>query len=70
MPFDEVIELGMVGSKGTFGARPGLLILEAEYARMANAIANLSTATGRPPLLYSLCQWGRVSVKCNEVIPN
>ncbi|KAJ3864816.1 glycoside hydrolase family 27 protein [Lentinula novae-zelandiae] len=42
VPFDEIIDLGMVG----------------KYTRMADAIANLS-ATTQPPLLYSLCQWGR-----------
>ncbi|KAH7875279.1 glycoside hydrolase superfamily [Lentinula edodes] len=43
VPFDEIIDLGMVG----------------KYTRMADAIANLSATTGQPPLLYSLCQWGR-----------
>jgi alpha-galactosidase len=26
---------------------------------MSRAIYNLSLTTGRPPMLYSLCQWGR-----------
>ncbi|KAJ3749047.1 glycoside hydrolase family 27 protein [Lentinula detonsa] len=43
VPFDEIIDLGMIG----------------KYTRMADAIANLSATTGEPPLLYSLCQWGR-----------
>jgi len=43
VPFDEIIELGMVG----------------KYTRMADAIANLSATSGQPPLLFSLCQWGR-----------
>lgn len=64
MPFDEVIELGMIGSKCTFTRRRGLLTPKAEFARMSDAIANLSATTGRPPLLYSLCQWGRVGLRC------
>jgi len=30
-----------------------------KFQRMADAIANVSAETGKPPLLYSLCQWGR-----------
>ncbi|KAH7886970.1 glycoside hydrolase family 27 protein [Phlebopus sp. FC_14] len=29
------------------------------YERMANAIADLSISSGKPPLLLSMCQWGR-----------
>ena len=29
---------------------------------MADAIADLSKSSGKPPLFYSLCQWGRVSL--------
>ncbi|KAF9010268.1 glycoside hydrolase family 27 protein [Cyathus striatus] len=43
VPFDEVIKEGMVG----------------KYTRMANAIAKLSAESGKPPLIYSLCNWGR-----------
>ncbi|KAF9448138.1 glycoside hydrolase family 27 protein [Macrolepiota fuliginosa MF-IS2] len=43
VPFDEVIKEGMVG----------------KYARMAGAIDKLSKRTGKPPMLFSLCQWGR-----------
>jgi hypothetical protein len=32
-----------------------------EYTRMANAIQKLSKSSGKPPFLFSLCQWGRVS---------
>ena len=29
---------------------------------MADAIADLSKSSGKPPLFHSLCQWGRVSL--------
>ncbi|KIJ12234.1 alpha-galactosidase [Paxillus involutus ATCC 200175] len=29
------------------------------YERMANAIADLSQSSGKPPLILSMCQWGR-----------
>ncbi|KAI6040914.1 glycoside hydrolase family 27 protein [Pisolithus marmoratus] len=32
------------------------------YEPMANAIADLSKSTGKPPLMLSLCQWGREQV--------
>ncbi|KAI6146879.1 glycoside hydrolase family 27 protein [Pisolithus tinctorius] len=32
------------------------------YARMANAISDLSQSTGNPPLILSLCEWGREQV--------
>ncbi|KAF5371744.1 hypothetical protein D9758_003601 [Tetrapyrgos nigripes] len=43
VPFDEVIKEGIVG----------------KYSRMAGAIADLAAETGQPPLLYSICEWGR-----------
>ncbi|KXN84636.1 putative alpha-galactosidase B [Leucoagaricus sp. SymC.cos] len=43
VPFDEIIKEGMVG----------------KYQRMADAIARLSNSTGKPPMLFSICQWGR-----------
>ncbi|EKM74620.1 hypothetical protein AGABI1DRAFT_116817 [Agaricus bisporus var. burnettii JB137-S8] len=43
VPFDEVIKEGMVG----------------KFKRMSDAIGRLSERTGKPPMLYSLCQWGR-----------
>ncbi|KAI3612636.1 glycoside hydrolase family 27 protein [Moniliophthora roreri] len=43
VPFDEVIKEGMVG----------------KFTRMADAIADLAKETGREPILFSLCQWGR-----------
>ncbi|THV04195.1 glycoside hydrolase family 27 protein [Dendrothele bispora CBS 962.96] len=43
VPFDEVIKEGIVG----------------KYSRMAQAIADLAAETGKPPLLFSLCEWGR-----------
>ncbi|KAF8634224.1 hypothetical protein AX15_000991 [Amanita polypyramis BW_CC] len=42
-PFDEIIKEGMVG----------------KFKRMADAIADLSITSGKSPLFYSLCQWGR-----------
>ncbi|PBL04296.1 glycoside hydrolase family 27 protein [Armillaria gallica] len=44
VPFDDIIREGMIG----------------KFSRMANAITDLATATGRPPMLYSICQWGRL----------
>ncbi|THU90266.1 glycoside hydrolase family 27 protein [Dendrothele bispora CBS 962.96] len=43
VPFDEIIKEGMVG----------------KFTRMSNAIRDLAKETGRAPMLYSLCQWGR-----------
>ncbi|KAI0725087.1 glycoside hydrolase superfamily [Fomitopsis betulina] len=42
IPYDSIIRQGTMG----------------RFQRMADAIANLSAATGQPPLLYSLCEWG------------
>ncbi|KAF9016608.1 glycoside hydrolase family 27 protein [Hymenopellis radicata] len=44
VPHDEVIREGMIG----------------RYSRMANALSALSKSTGRDPMLFSLCQWGRL----------
>jgi hypothetical protein len=33
----------------------------AGYKRMSDAIADLSKASGKPPLFFSLCEWGLVS---------
>ncbi|KAG7444754.1 glycoside hydrolase family 27 protein [Guyanagaster necrorhizus] len=44
VPFDDVIREGMIG----------------KFSRMANAITDLASTTGRPPMLYSICQWGRL----------
>jgi len=43
VPFDEVLKEGMIG----------------KYTRMANAITDLAKKSGKPPILFSLCQWGR-----------
>ncbi|KAF5357190.1 hypothetical protein D9756_006384 [Leucocoprinus leucothites] len=43
VPFDEIIKEGMVG----------------KYQRMADAIARLASSTGKSPMFYSICQWGR-----------
>ncbi|KAF8068659.1 glycoside hydrolase family 27 protein [Lyophyllum atratum] len=43
VPFDHVIKEGMVG----------------KYSRMSNAIADLAKSSGKPPIIFSLCQWGR-----------
>ncbi|KAH9848316.1 glycoside hydrolase family 27 protein [Lenzites betulinus] len=42
IPYDEIIREGIVG----------------KYQRMANAIADLSKSSGKPPLIFSLCEWG------------
>ncbi|KAF8191770.1 glycoside hydrolase family 27 protein [Pholiota molesta] len=43
IPYDEIIKEGMIG----------------KFTRMSNAIKKLSEETGKPPMLFSLCQWGR-----------
>ncbi|KAH9478773.1 putative alpha-galactosidase B [Psilocybe cubensis] len=43
VPFDEIIKEGMVG----------------KFTRMSEAIIRLSKSSGKPPFLFSLCQWGR-----------
>ncbi|KAI0822885.1 glycoside hydrolase family 27 protein [Trametes gibbosa] len=42
IPYDEIIREGIVG----------------KYKRMADAIAELSKTSGKPPLIFSLCEWG------------
>ncbi|KAH9925139.1 glycoside hydrolase superfamily [Fomitopsis serialis] len=42
IPFDDIIREGTLG----------------RFQRMADAIANLSSTSGQPPLIYSLCEWG------------
>jgi hypothetical protein len=37
-------------------------VSKSEYTRMANAIADLAKSSGKPPILFSLCQWGRVRI--------
>ena len=39
----------------------------AEYERMADAIQKVAKETGAPPLLFSLCQWGRVRARVSPV---
>lgn len=43
VPFDEIIKENIKG----------------KYQRMANAIADLAKSSGKPPILFSLCEWGR-----------
>ncbi|TFY73767.1 hypothetical protein EWM64_g10245, partial [Hericium alpestre] len=43
VPFDDIIREGQVG----------------KFERMASAITELAASLGEPPLIYSLCQWGR-----------
>ncbi|KAI0716313.1 glycoside hydrolase family 27 protein [Earliella scabrosa] len=42
IPYDDIIREGIVG----------------KYRRIADAIAQLSQDTGKPPLILSLCEWG------------
>ncbi|KAI0760035.1 glycoside hydrolase family 27 protein [Fomes fomentarius] len=42
IPYDDIIREGVVG----------------KYQRMADAIAQLSDDSGKPPLILSLCEWG------------
>ncbi|KAK0464255.1 glycoside hydrolase family 27 protein [Desarmillaria tabescens] len=44
VPFDDIIREGMVG----------------KFSRMANAISNLAAETGELPMLFSICEWGRL----------
>lgn len=62
VPFDGVIKEGMVGSKCEFYCPNSPKLTALEFALMADAIADLSKKSGKPPLFYSLCQWGRVSL--------
>jgi len=64
VPFDEVIKEGIVGSMFVLHTlwRAQLSLSYSEYTRMSNAIAKLSKESGKPPILFSLCEWGRVSI--------
>ncbi|KAF8330631.1 glycoside hydrolase [Amanita rubescens] len=42
IPYDDIIREGIVG----------------KYRRMADALAELSSTTGKPPFVFSLCEWG------------
>lgn len=67
VPYDEIIKEGMVGSQSDLllplnhgqELRPSSI----EFTRMSNAIAELSRSSGKPPILFSLCQWGRVGTE-------
>ncbi|KAJ7253526.1 glycoside hydrolase family 27 protein [Mycena rebaudengoi] len=43
VPFDEITRENIIG----------------RYTRMANAIEKLSKSSGKPPLVFSLCEWGQ-----------
>ncbi|GLB45187.1 putative alpha galactosidase A [Lyophyllum shimeji] len=43
VPFDSILRQGIVG----------------KYSRMADAIAQLAKKSKKPPLIFSLCEWGR-----------
>jgi hypothetical protein len=63
VPFDEVIKEGIVGSTFVLHTLCQAQSLSySEYTRMSNAIAKLSKESGKPPILFSLCEWGRVSI--------
>ncbi|CAK5262335.1 unnamed protein product [Mycena citricolor] len=42
IPYDDIIEEGMIG----------------KYQRMTDAFASLAKSSGKPPFIFSLCQWG------------
>jgi alpha-galactosidase len=42
IPYDDIIREGMVG----------------KYTRMADAMATLAKTSGKPPFVFSLCEWG------------
>lgn len=39
-----------------------------EYDRMAQAIKDLAEETGKPPVIFSLCQWGKVCTNSPIVV--
>ncbi|KNZ74985.1 putative alpha-galactosidase B [Termitomyces sp. J132] len=43
VPYDSIVKEGLIG----------------KYTRMAKAIDDLSNSSGKPPILFSLCEWGR-----------
>ncbi|OBZ67424.1 putative alpha-galactosidase B [Grifola frondosa] len=43
IPFDQILREGIVG----------------KYQRMADAIKDLAQSSGKPPLMFSLCEWGQ-----------
>ncbi|KAJ7832047.1 glycoside hydrolase superfamily [Mycena olivaceomarginata] len=44
IPYDDIIRQGIVG----------------KYQRMADALATLAKTSGKPPFIFSLCEWGWV----------
>ena len=62
VPYDDIIREGIVGSKCNL--YDDMWISDAksliEYQRMADALAELSSTTGKPPFVFSLCEWGWV----------
>lgn len=61
VPFDNITRENIMGSM--YIPRELLarsLLAGAGYERMANTIADLSQLSGKPPLILSMCQWGRV----------
>ncbi|KAI0758502.1 glycoside hydrolase [Irpex lacteus] len=42
IPYDDIVKEGVIG----------------KYQRMADAIKNLAKKTGKPPVVFSLCEWG------------
>ncbi|KAH9950215.1 glycoside hydrolase family 27 protein [Amylocystis lapponica] len=44
VPFDTVLKQGIIG----------------KFERMSTAITKLAESTGKPPLIFSLCEWGNV----------
>lgn len=74
VPYDDILKQNTFGSK--FGLkRPDFELMFdlnlSEYQRMSDAIASVAQSTGKPPLIFSLCEWGWVSsswsTSCTEV---
>lgn len=64
VPFDDILKQNTFGSKLTFIAYMLIrvkLLFQLEYQRMSGAIADVAKSTGKPPLIFSLCEWGWVS---------
>jgi alpha-galactosidase len=66
VPFDNITRENIIGSTSfSFGSIALTCSLTTAvlvgYTRMSNAIKDLSLTSGKPPILLSLCEWGRVS---------
>ena len=63
VPYDDIIRQGIVGSE-LFARQPEAIMtmVYLEYQRMADALAQVGQRTGTQ-FVYSLCEWGWVSLE-------